>query len=89
VGVADPAAAATVLRQAGLDVQPMPDGRLEVGATGTPVSDPAQLNRLLGEHGVWLHHLAPAGGDLESAFLEITSGHGLGDSDAADKRGAS
>jgi ABC-2 type transport system ATP-binding protein len=89
VGVADPAAAATVLRQAGLDVQPMPDGRLEVGATGTPVSDPAQLNRLLGEHGVWLHHLAPAGGDLESAFLEITSGHGLGDSDATDRRGAS
>jgi ABC-2 type transport system ATP-binding protein len=79
VGVADPAAAAGVLRQAGLDVQPLPDGRLEVGATGRPVDDPATLTRLLGEHGVWLHHLAPAGGDLESAFLEITSGGGLDD----------
>jgi ABC-2 type transport system ATP-binding protein len=81
VGVADPVAAATVLRQAGLDVQPLPDGRLEVGTTGTAVSDPAALNRLLGDHGLWLHHLAPAGGDLESAFLEITSGGGLGESD--------
>jgi ABC-2 type transport system ATP-binding protein len=79
VGAADPAAAAGVLRQAGLDVQPLPDGRLEVGASGRPVDDPATLTRLLGEHGVWLHHLAPAGGDLESAFLEITSGGGLDD----------
>jgi ABC-2 type transport system ATP-binding protein len=81
VGVADHETAAAVLRQAGLDVQPMPDGRLEVGTTGPPVDDPATLTRLLGEHGVWLHHLAPAGGDLESAFLEITSGGGLGEAD--------
>jgi ABC-2 type transport system ATP-binding protein len=81
VGVADHETAAGVLRQAGLDVQPMPDGRLEVGTTGPPVDDPATLTRLLGEHGVWLHHLAPAGGDLESAFLEITSGGGLGEAD--------
>jgi hypothetical protein len=81
VGVADPQAAATVLRQAGLDVQPLPDGRLEVGTTGPAVTDPAALNRLLGDHGLWLHHLAPAGGDLESAFLEITAGGGLDERD--------
>jgi ABC-2 type transport system ATP-binding protein len=81
VGVADPHAATTVLRQAGLDVQPLPDGRLEVGTTGTAVTDAAALNRLLGDHGLWLHHLAPAGGDLESAFLEITAGGGLDERD--------
>jgi ABC-2 type transport system ATP-binding protein len=87
VGVADPAAATAVLRQAGLDVQPVGDGRLEVGTTGQHVGDPAMLTRLLGEHGVWLHHLAPAGGDLESAFLEITAGGGLGDPNGSVGRG--
>jgi ABC-2 type transport system ATP-binding protein len=83
LGVADPTAAVEVLQQAGFDVQTLPDGRLEVGSAGRQVADASELNRLLGEHGVWLHHLAPAGGDLESAFLEITAGHGLGDDHGA------
>jgi ABC-2 type transport system ATP-binding protein len=83
LAVADPTAAADVLREAGFDVQPLTDGRLEVGATGRPVDEPAEVNRLLGERGLWLQHLAPVGGDLESAFLEITAGHGLGDDPAA------
>jgi ABC-2 type transport system ATP-binding protein len=68
-----------VLREAGLDVQQRPDGRLEVGVTGRSVSDASEVSRLLGERGLWVHHLAPAGGDLESAFLEITAGGGLDD----------
>jgi ABC-2 type transport system ATP-binding protein len=80
VGADDPALAVTTLRAAGFDVQPLPDGRLEVGSTGQAVADPSALNRLLGENGVWVNHLSTAGGDLESAFLEITAGHGLGES---------
>jgi ABC-2 type transport system ATP-binding protein len=81
VGVADPALASATLRDAGFDVRSLPDGRLEVGSTGRPVDDPSALNRLLGERGVWVHHLSAAGADLESAFLEITAGHGLGEED--------
>jgi ABC-2 type transport system ATP-binding protein len=79
LGVADAASATALLRQAGFDVQPSADGRLEVGATGRPVSDASELTRLLGEHGLWVSHLAASGRDLESAFLEITAGQGLDD----------
>lgn len=79
LAVADPVTAVDVLREAGFGVQPRPDGRLEVGVTGRAVDDPAEVNRLLGERGLWVQHLAPIGGDLESAFLEITAGHGLDD----------
>ena len=80
---ADTAAASTVLAEAGYDVRPGPDGRLQVSRSGAadppqPV-DPAQLNRLLGERGLWARELTPVAADLESAFLEITRGQGLGD----------
>ena len=86
IGVADPAAAAGVLREAGFDVQDGPDRRLHVGTTGRPVPDPAALNRLLGEHGIWVHELTPVAADLESAFLEITAGGELGSPSAPSHR---
>ncbi|HET8615204.1 MAG TPA: ABC transporter ATP-binding protein [Actinomycetales bacterium] len=83
VGVADRDLAATTLRQAGFDVQPLPDGRLEVGVTGRPVDDPSALTELLGRSGQWVSHLSVAAADLESAFLQITAGHGLGEQSSA------
>ncbi len=78
VAVEQPQVAAGVLEQAGYDVQPQPDGRLLVGTTGRPVGDAADLNRLLGERGLWVRELTPVAADLESAFLEITAGQDLG-----------
>jgi len=81
---ADTAAASTVLAEAGYDVHPGPDGRLQVSRTEPPgAADPAQLNRLLGERGLWARELTPVAADLESAFLEITAGQGLGEGEAA------
>jgi ABC-2 type transport system ATP-binding protein len=79
VGVHDPNAAYAVLRQAGYDVYGLPDGRLQVATTGRRLEDPAEVSRLLGERGLWVRELSPIAADLESAFLEITRGQGLGD----------
>ncbi len=79
VGVPDANAAYAVLREAGYDVYGLPDGRLQVGTTGRRVDDPATVTRLLGERGLWVSELTPVAADLESAFLEITRGQGLGD----------
>ena len=78
IAIADPDAAAAVLREAGYDVHGLPDRRLQVGSTGRPVTDAAALTRLLGGHDLWVHELTPVAADLESAFLEITEGGGLG-----------
>jgi ABC-2 type transport system ATP-binding protein len=78
VGVDEPNAAYAVLRDAGYDVYGLPDGRLQVGTTGRRLDDAAIVTRLLGERGLWVRELAPIANDLESAFLEITSGQGLG-----------
>lgn len=79
LAVPDVGAAYAVLREAGYDVYGLPDGRLQVGATGRRLDDPAIVTRLLGERGIWLTELTPIAADLESAFLEITRGQGLGD----------
>jgi ABC-2 type transport system ATP-binding protein len=68
-----------VLSEAGYDVHALPDARLQVGTTGRPVLDAADLSRLLGERGLWVRELTPVAADLETAFLEITQGQGLGE----------
>jgi ABC-2 type transport system ATP-binding protein len=83
VAVADPERAAEVLREGGYDVHAAPDGRLQVTRSGPQPADPAQLNRLLGERGLWASEITPVAADLESAFLEITRGQGLGEGEAA------
>ena len=77
IAIADPNAAYAVLSEAGFDVYGLPDKRLQVGTTGRPVTDAAELTRLLGERGMWVRELVPVLADLESAFLEITKGAGL------------
>ncbi len=83
VGVPDPNTAYAVLRDAGYDVYGLPDGRLQVGTTGKRLDDAAIVTRLLGERGIWVRELSPIAADLESAFLEITKGQGLGDEGTA------
>jgi ABC-2 type transport system ATP-binding protein len=36
------------------------------------VGDPAEVSRLLGQHGLWVQELTAVHGDLESAFLSLT-----------------
>ncbi len=77
--VADPAGARQVLERAGHHVVAQDDALLVTtstdtagqGAAGT-AGDPAELTRLLGEHGHWLRELTPVAVDLEAAFLELT-----------------
>jgi len=78
LAVDDPNRAYAVLRDAGYDVYGLPDGRLQVGTTGRRVEDPAVLNRVLGEQGLWLRELTPQVADLEAAFLQITGGPDAG-----------
>ncbi len=67
VRVADLAGAQEVLERSGLRVAAT-DGALRVGGAG----DPADLTRLLAEHGHWLAELTPVGVDLEEVFLTLT-----------------
>ena len=67
VRVADQPAARGVLERAGHRVVEV-DGALRVSG----VSSPAELTRVLAEHGHYLSELAPVAVDLESAFLELT-----------------
>ncbi len=78
VRVDQPEVADAILRAAGYDVHALPDHTLEVAATDHTPADLAFITRILGERGLWLRELAPLTADLESAFLEITSGQGLG-----------
>jgi ABC-2 type transport system ATP-binding protein len=68
VGIPDPAAAATVLTQAGFAVTAADGAGLLVHA----VTAPGEITRLLAEHGLYVEELRPLTADLESAFLEIT-----------------
>jgi len=70
--VDDRAAAARVLAAAGLAVQDEKDALLVSGA-----EQGSQITRMLAEQGQFLSGLSPVGGDLESAFLQITEGEGL------------
>jgi ABC-2 type transport system ATP-binding protein len=67
VRVDDLTAAAAVLTGAGLAASPAPDA-LVVHA----VVAPAEITRLLAEHGHYVAELTPLSADLESAFLAIT-----------------
>ncbi len=88
IGVADPDAAWAVLHEAGYDVLGLVDRRLQVGVTGRHVQDPAVVTRLLGERGIWVREITPLAADLESVFLQITAGGGLGgDAPAVDREG--
>ncbi len=76
VTVADPVAAAQVLTAAGLTARVIAQpGGDAVEVSG--VAEPAQITRTLAGHGHYLSGLVPVGGDLESAFLQITEGQGL------------
>ena len=67
VPVADEAAARAVLERAGHRVA-QSDGALRVQG----VSSPADLTRLLAQHGHYLSELTPVAVDLEAAFLQLT-----------------
>jgi ABC-2 type transport system ATP-binding protein len=67
VGVADPAAAAAVLDGAGYRVARDADLLTVDGA-----EDPADLTRLLADHGMYVHELTRVRADLESVFLQLT-----------------
>jgi ABC-2 type transport system ATP-binding protein len=75
VRVADAASAAAVLTGAGHRISPgtLPDGSPDWSVIVVhAVSAPADITRLLGQHGHWLEELTRLTPDLESAFLAIT-----------------
>jgi ABC-2 type transport system ATP-binding protein len=65
--IADPAAAAGILHQAGFVVSPA-DGALMVHS----VASPSEITRVLAQSGLYLEELRRVTPDLESAFLAIT-----------------
>jgi ABC-type multidrug transport system ATPase subunit len=65
--IADPDRAEEVLTRQGLVVVRDHTSMLVTGA-----AEPAQVTRLLADHGLYVSSLRPSAGDLESAFLEIT-----------------
>jgi ABC-2 type transport system ATP-binding protein len=68
VRVTDLAAAEAVLaRAAGVRVRNDGDALIVSG-----VGDPADVSRVLGQHGLWVRELTTVHGDLESAFLSLT-----------------
>ena len=69
VAAPDPEAARRVLTEAGFTVG---DGLV------VDTDDPAAITRTLGGAGIWLTELSPVRRDLETVFLELTSGTGLG-----------
>ena len=64
--VTDPAAATAVLAEAGLTAAGQ-DGWLMVSG-----AIPSEVNRLLGERGIWADELGPDHADLEDVFLSLT-----------------
>jgi len=77
LGIADPARAAGLLAEAGFTVSPLADGMLSVGAgqdgKRSADLDPAQITRVLADHGLYVFELTPIRPDLESVFLELTA----------------
>ncbi|HWD07653.1 MAG TPA: ABC transporter ATP-binding protein [Actinomycetota bacterium] len=76
VRVADPPAAAAILTAAGLTVVSQEDHYLVTGAPS------AEVNRMLGEKGIWADEIAPDQAALEDVFLSLTgeaaqTGNGL------------
>ena len=77
VRVADREPAVRRLEEAGFTVQP--DGDAFRVETDRP---PEDITRTLAEAGVWLGELTPLRPDLETFFLELTSGDALGEEGA-------
>ncbi|WP_448071471.1 ABC transporter ATP-binding protein [Georgenia yuyongxinii] len=77
VTVARPEAAAQILTGAGLTVQP--DG---AALRVHDADDPARITYLLAQQGLYVSELVAERADLESVFLALTSGEGLGDTRA-------
>jgi ABC-2 type transport system ATP-binding protein len=71
VGIADPAAAATHLQQAGYAVTRENGHLLVDGAHG------AEITRLLASKELFVHELMPVRADLESVFLQLTRDEAL------------
>ena len=68
VKVDDLATAKAVLtRSSGVHVRDDGDALIVSG-----VADPADVSRMLGQHGLWVRELTAMHGDLESAFLSLT-----------------
>ena len=68
VKVSDLSTAKTVLtRSSAVRVRDDGDALIVSG-----VADPAEVSRVLGEHGLWVRELTAVHGDLESAFLSLT-----------------
>ena len=84
VGVADPARASALLTEAGYVVNALPDARLSVGSRAAAADqrvadfDPAEITRVLADHGLYVFELTPVRPDLESVFLELTAEEHLG-----------
>ncbi len=77
VRIGDRAAAVRLLEEAGFTLHPDGDGvRVE---TDRP---PEDITRTLAEAGVWLAELTPVRPDLETFFLDLTSGEALGEEGA-------
>ena len=72
VGLADPAAGAAVLEDAGYRVTHEGDLLHVDGA-----ASPADITRLLADRGLYVHELTPVRQDLESVFLDLTKGDTL------------
>ena len=72
VGVASPDRAAQVLQAEGFTLT-RDDAYLMVGT-----DDPSAVTRSLAGHGLYVSELVPVRADLESAFLALTAGEGLG-----------
>ena len=69
----DPAGAAALLQAQGMST--VADGTALTVQTERPGAD---ISRVLGEGGVWLHELTPLRADLESVFLDLTAGVRMG-----------
>ena len=73
VGIEDPDGAAHVLAAAGLGVRREGDVLIVDGER-----DPARITYLLAQQGRYVRDLARVGVGLETVFLELTAGQGLG-----------
>ena len=73
--VAQPEQARAVLRRAGWTVSPHvpPAGGVPDGWRVHGVADPAQITRVLAEHGLFVSELTRIGADLETIFLDLTA----------------
>jgi ABC-type multidrug transport system ATPase subunit len=83
VGIADPRGAATLLTQAGFTVSHLHDGMLNVTAGGradrrSTDLEPAEITRVLSDHGLYVFELTPVRPNLESVFLGLTAEEHLG-----------